>query len=273
MKKISIIVMAAAWSLLPLTASAQANIQKAFDALVQHPQADVTAEHSLSRDPETGVKSSQLDIYDFAISKSLKPLLKDIQNAFERDREQAYTITTAQNRRNQASEDALAVGDGTSYRVGSIKGSSYIYACFLDPADAERIHRYAYAMEWKEDGDQIVGRLAITYATTQQYRTRGRTTTQSRVTVRNGNTGLEGGTDNWLASFNMYARMFRNNPNSSASSFYANFIYQLCKQPEANKLTTDEKKLVVEELAKLMRLTEDDFLKAMFKKAQEMIHL
>lgn len=270
-------------ALLPLTLQAQQHIMKAFDELIQDTSAELHAHHKLDKDPDTGVKESQLDWWEFTLPKSKQQLVKNIQRAFEEDREQAYSINTGSNSRGGEGVESLAVGNSNSggYSVGEIKGSDYIYGLFLDPEDTERIHRYAYVLEWKDKGDEILGRLAITYATTQKYRKGNRNTLTQRIIV-NG-TAYEGhdfnvqgsfvplDNSNWLAMFNMYAKKFRNNPNSTSSSYYANYINELCKKPEANKLTVEEKKIVIEELGKLANLTDDEFTKAIFLNAMKQI--
>jgi hypothetical protein len=270
-------------ALLPLTLQAQQHIKKAFDELIQDTSAELHAHHKLDKDPDTGVKESQLDWWEFTLPKSKQQLVKNIQRAFEQDHEQAYSINTGSNSRGGEGVESLAVGNSNSggYSVGEIKGSDYIYGLFLDPEDTERIHRYAYVLEWKDKGDEILGRLAITYATTQKYRKGNRNTLTQRIIV-NG-TAYEGhdfnvqgsfvplDNSNWLAMFNMYAKKFRNNPNSTSSSYYANYINELCKKPEANKLTVEEKKIVIEELGKLANLTDDEFTKAIFLNAMKQI--
>jgi len=273
----------AALVLLSLSVQAQENIKRTFDALIQDSSVELSAHHKLEKDPETGVKESQLDWWEFSLPKSKQQLVKNIQRAFEQDREQAYSISTGSNSRGGEGVESLAVGDGRGigYSVGEMKGSDYIYGLFIDPEDTERIHRYAYVLEWKEKGDEILGRLAITYATTLKYRQGNRNTLTQRIVV-NG-TAYEGHDfnvqgnfvpldgSNWLAMFNTYARLFRQSPKSTASSYYANYIYELCKKPEANQLTADEKKLVVEELGKLANLADDDFTKAIFLNAMKQI--
>ena len=275
--------LAAGLMMLPVAVMAQENVKKAFDALIQDTSIELHAHHKLEKDPETGKKESQLDWWEFTLPKSKQQLVKNIQRAFELDREQAYSISTGSNSRGGEGVESLAVGNSNSggYSVGEIKGSDYIYGLFIDPEDMERIHRYAYVLEWKDKGDEILGRLAITYATTLKYRQGNRTTMRQRIIV-NG-TAYEGhdfnaqgsfvplDSSNWLAMFNMYAKKFRNNPTSTSSSYYANYINELCKKPEAQKLTPEEKKIVTQEIGKLANLADDEFTKAIFLNAMKQI--
>lgn len=270
-------------AMLPLAIQAQENIKRAFDALIQDSSVELSATHKLVKDPETGVKESQFDWWEFNLPKSKQQLVKNIQRAFEQDREQAYSISTGSNSRGGEGVEVVAIGNSNSggYTVGEIKGSDYIYGLFLAPDDTERIHRYAYVLEWKEKGNEILGRLAITYATTLKYRQGNRTTKRKRIIVNGSDTDgndfeAQGSfmpldSNNWLAMFNMYAKLFRQSPKSTASPYYANYIYELCKKPEANKLSASEKKLVVEELGKLVNLTDDEFTKAIFLNAMKQI--
>lgn len=270
--------------LLPLVTQAQQHIKAAFDALVQDNSVELSVEHKLEKDPDTGEKESQFDFWEFTLPKSKQLLVNNIRRAFDQDSEQAYSISTGSNSRGGEGVEVLAVGNGNfgGYSVGEIKGSDYIYALFLDPDDAERIHRYAYVLEWKDNGEEILGRLVVTYATTQKYR-RGDSTTRRRQRIILNGSSFDGiGFDalgsfqvtdgsNWLAHFNLYAKMFRQSPKSTASSYYANYIYELCKHSEASQLSVDEKKMVVEELAKLKQMTDDEFTQNIFMKAMKNI--
>ena len=272
--------------LLPLVTQAQQHIKAAFDALVQDSSVELSVEHKLEKDPETGQRESQFDFWEFKLPKSKQVLVKNIQRAFDLDREQAYSISTGSNSRGGEGVEVLAIGNGirNGYSVGEIKGSDYIYALFLDPEDAEHIHRYAYVLEWKDNGDEFLGRLAITYATTLKYRQGNSISKRRGRIILNGSsfdgngfeaTGSFQTTDgsNWLAQFNMYAKLFRQAPNSTSSPYYANYINELCKNPSANKLSTGEKKMVIEELAKLKQLAEDEFTQNIFLNAMMNINI
>lgn len=54
--------------MLPLATPAQENIKRAFDALINDSQATVSATHKMNKDPESGVKEGQLDVYEFYAS-------------------------------------------------------------------------------------------------------------------------------------------------------------------------------------------------------------
>ena len=172
--------------LMPLTAHAQGFIKRAFNVLITSEPAQVESSHKLNKNPETGVKEGQLDVYEFTIPASHHDLVEDVERAFEQDKEKAYSMKTASATSKKSYDyTSLAVGgDDSGYPLGDIKGSRYIYALFLDPEDMTKTHRYAYAMEWRKDEKEIVGKLIVTYATTQKYRESGK---KGRIFRINGN--------------------------------------------------------------------------------------
>lgn len=280
------IILAALLTALPSAMTAQENIQKAFDALLNDKIVETKTQHSLERDPETGQKSAQADVYDFVVTNaSALSRIKDIEKAFDKDKNAAYQIRSGNGNagRNNVS---LAVGNNRSQSVsiGSMKGSNYIYACFLDPDDAEKKYRYAYAMEWLDKGQKTQVRLVITYATTQKYREKN--STRRRIIINGQEINVDGGNfsgfslDNssvfvndsvyslqrtnggWLTQFNIYKNRFLKNPEGIAANTYVTQIYNLCKKADA--LDDDEKELVADELKRMKTKTEDELIQKLF---------
>ena len=274
---------------LPSVLLAQQNIQKAFDALLNENIVEIKTQHTLERDPETGKKKAQMDIYDFEIANPTGiSRIKDIQRAFDKDKETAYELRSGDHAGNNY--HTLAVGDGRSQSVavGRIKGSNYIYALFLDKDDPEKIYRYAYVLEWVEKDKKTQVRLAVTYATTLQYRNSKR---QTRTFIVNGeevrvdgnsfslsngfpfgNSSVfdrdstffnhERSSESWLSEFNTYKRLYQRNPDGSAANYYATYIYKLCKK--ADCLEDGEKQLVATEIKRLKAKTKDEFIQQLF---------
>ena len=283
------IILTAMLTALPSVLLAQQNIQKAFDALLNENIVEIKTQHTLERDPETGKKKAQMDIYDFEVANPTGiSRVRDIQRAFDKDKEDAYELRSGDHAGNDYHR--LAVGDGKSYSVaiGRIKGSNYIYALFLDKDDSEKIYRYAYALEWVEKDKKTQVRLAITYATTLQYRNSKR---QTRTFIVNGEkvrvdgnsfsnsfslgNGFPFGFDSdstlfnherssegWLSEFNTYKRLYQNNPDGAAANYYATYIYKLCKK--ADCLEDGEKQLVATEIKRLKAKTKDEFIQQLF---------
>ena len=274
---------------LPSVLLAQQNIQKAFDALLNENIVEIKTQHTLERDPETGKKKAQMDIYDFEVANPTGiSRVRDIQRAFDKDKEAAYELRSGDHAGNNY--PTLAVGDGRSQAVavGRIKGSNYIYALFIDKDDPEKIYRYAYALEWVEKDKKTQVRLAITYATTLQYRN-GRKQVKTFIVngqeVRvDGNSfslgngfpfgnssvfdsdsisfNRERSSEGWLSEFNTYKRLYQNNPDGAAANYYATYIYKLCKK--ADCLEDGEKQLVATEIKRLKAKTKDEFIQQLF---------
>jgi hypothetical protein len=238
--------------LLPAVSMAQENIQRAFDALRQSKDIkEIYARHSLDKDPDTGLMEGLEDTYDFMITNpKARHLVDDIRKAFQQDEPQAYNVSSGSHGN---SEDYVSLAVGNSNKggvaIGLMQGSKWIYACFLDPEDSLRQHRYAYALEWVDDGDKIRGRIAKTYATTlkfRQSRHQSRTITVNGKNIKMSGSGFSSGdgftwsgfssektSEVWLTEFNTYKNLFLKNPNGAAANSYATQIYKLCKNAKS----------------------------------------
>ena len=279
---------------MPSALMAQQNIQKTFDALLKQKQViKVTAHHDMEKDPETGVKKGQADVYDFTLpaGNPWRQLVLDIEDAIHKDSENAYSVSSSENNKG-ANYVTLVVGDGSSESVaiGKIPGSKYMYACFLDKKDPEKKYRYAYAVEWAEGQEGIKGRIATTYGTTQKYREQSdngkKRIKSSTITInRNpltkdqifemiGNNtpgfmlkldavdSVATNSQEWLSQFStvrtMYGKYLAEH-NMTLANVFANNIYNLCKK--ADVLDADEKKIVMGEIARLRDATADEYTK------------
>jgi len=268
--------------LLPTVSMAQENIQKAFDALRQSKDIkEVFARHSLDKDPDTGAMEGLEDTYDFMITNpKAKHLVDDIRKAFQQDEPEAYNVSSGTHGSNE-NYVSLAVGNSSNggVAIGLMKGSKWIYACFIDPNDSLRQHRYAYALEWVDDGDKTRGRIVKTYATTlkfRQSRHQSRTITVNGSNVKLSGSGFSSGdgftwsgfssddksSETWLTEFNTFKNLFLKNPNGTAANSYATQIYKLCKN--AKSLEDAEKNMVATEIAKLRKKTNDEFIQQLF---------
>lgn len=256
--------------LLPSAVLAQQHIQQAFDALRNSNIKEISSRHSVEKDPDLGTMEGLEDTYDFELTDNRdKRPIDNIRKAFELDEAHAYSVSTGSNGN---SEDfvSLAVGDSNKggVAIGLIKDSKWIYACFLDPNDTLRQHRYAYALEWAENGNKIRGRIVKTYATTLKFR---QSKKQSRTITVNGNNFAFGSffsdadtkpSETWLSEFNTYKNLFLKNPDGTAANSYATQIYRLCK--DAKSLEDVEKNIVATEIVKLKKKTKDEFIQQLF---------
>jgi len=264
-------------SMLMLTATAalaQQHIQEAFDQLRQSKlQKETWANHTLNKDPQTGRMEGMSDVYDFeTVQPSAKKLVANIRRAFEQDEAAAYNVSTG-SQGNAEQYCSLTVGDSDKggVAIGLMNGSKYIYACFLDPKDSLQRYRYAYALEWVEEGDRIKGRIAKTYATTQKYRQTAKAQRHS-LTI-NGNTFSFGpnfpfdsdtskSSEEWLTDFNTYKNLFLKNVEKTSANSFATHIYKLCK--DAKSLEDVEKNMIATEIEKLKKKTKDEFIQQLF---------
>ena len=272
------------------TVHAQGHIKRAFNALTTDTYTKVESTHKLNKEPETGTKTGQLDVYEFKIPAAHHNLVEDIKQAFDQDKEKAYSMSSVSTANKKSyNYTSLAVGgEDNGYPLGDIKNSRYIYALFLDPDDKSKTHRYAYAMEWCEGEKEIVGKLIITYATTQEHRRSKRQTRTININGQeikiDGNSfsfgsgfpfdgssvfdtdsllfNRERSSESWLSEFNTYKNLFLKNPDGTAASHYATSIYKLCKN--AKSLEKDEKRMVAREIAKLKMSTNDEFIQQLF---------
>lgn len=159
-------------TIVPMMATAQNNIQSAFDAIINCPAAQITEKHTLDKDPSTNVKTGQSDEYNFVLPMSKINLVRNVVLAFDKDSDMAFSI----NKGKASSKDSsisLAVGDGSEngIRINN-PDHEYMYAMFLSPLseDPDGNYRYAYGINYKEEGNEIKGKLVVTYATTLKYR-------------------------------------------------------------------------------------------------------
>lgn len=252
------------------TVLAQENIQKAFDALRQsRGQEETYTNHFMERDPDTGLMEGMSDEYEFKIAeKANKHLITAIRQAFDKDEQAAYSVSMGSH---GGAENyiSLAVGNGNKgVGIGEMKDSKWIYACFLDPEDTLRTHRYAYAMEWVEKKDgSITGRIIKTYATTPKFRQK-KTSTSLMINGQNLDLGVFGSSlggnesETWINKFNNLRTLFQKKSEGPAANTWATQIYKLCK--DAQSLDNAEKNLVVAEIKKLKAKTSDEFIQQLF---------
>lgn len=270
--------------MLPLALQAQENIKKAFDTLVKDDKAKVSASHKLNRDPETGKKEGQLDVYEFTIPYFKNLLVKNIENAFDKDSGKAYTVSSGDIGKSFFDYKSLAVGgESLPYEIGEMKNSKYIYALFLDPIDKEKKYRYAYAMEWKEGEGEIKGKLVVTYATTTKFRDQqNKRNTLNSLKIPSGvnsininGKGLDFSMDQirrgahvWLGGFQLFKKWFLTSEGERKNAV-ALQIYEHCKDVKC--LNAEEKKQVIGEIQDLKKNTKDELTLKMFDMSIEQL--
>lgn len=182
----------------PVAVSAQSNIRSAFDAIAKCPEAKITENMTLDKDPNTKVKTGQSEIYDFVLPAGKIKLVEKVLEAFDKDNDMAYKVGRGSVAKKR-DKIALAVGDGTGEGVNIAQpGCEYTYALFLAPQSEDQSgnYRYAYAISYKEDGEKIEGRLVVTYATTLKYRQEK--AGEKQMKVLRGFTADDNNTNEWF---------------------------------------------------------------------------
>lgn len=184
MKTVIFKIMSLLLAAVPMTAMAQTNIQNAFDAIIKCKDADITNNHTIEKDPQTNVKKAQSYIYNFVLPNNKLNLIKDVEKAFDKDAPKCYGFYSGKAKKNE-SAIRIAVGDGSKDVLINDPNTQYVYATFLAPQseDNEGIYRYAYAMNYREDGGKLIGKLVITYATTLKHRQQVNKTATARKTA------------------------------------------------------------------------------------------
>ena len=110
------------------------------------------------------------DIYQFSLPKKLRPLLDEMIKAFEangNDNPNCYGINTLTtiNPQNEGKRNLIIGDDINRYVTIGEQYGNYVNVNILDATDTTKTHRYAYAIEWKEDSkDNVIARYIVTYA-------------------------------------------------------------------------------------------------------------
>lgn len=110
------------------------------------------------------------DIMTFTLPKKQRPLLDEMIKAFEangHDNPLCYSINTLStgNPQNEGKRNLIVGEDPNRYVTIGEQYGNYINVNILDASDTTKTHRYAYALEWKEDSKgNAFARYIVTYA-------------------------------------------------------------------------------------------------------------
>lgn len=276
-----------------LWVKAQQNIRQCADIFRKRPEVEGTITSRTYSD-KNGKRDARYEVFSFTMPKDRKEQLKLVEDAFVMDMKSAYSsaqgvsgIPRYYNPNGSYSVCALYVNENNSIPIGLKKGNNYYYACFLNPQDSTHTHRDAYFLEYGFKGDEIVGRVGMSYSTTEQYRRslKDRARNQNSNAGSNAtistviNTGIEDDLqlamqilqslsaddqakkevnpeEQWLAEFALKVKWLRQNWNDDTATQYAASIYGLCKRSQC--LDETERKLATSELNKLLKMVKDD---------------
>ena len=165
--------------LAPFTASAQKVIAQDLESwmsslITQAIDNKVVVDKNLGQERDIQKEGNPLkwrcDILTFTLSKKQRSMLEDMIRAFEENghhNPNCYGINSKRTGTSQAEgKRNLMIGDDPNnyVTIGENYGN-YLNVNILDATDTTKTHRYAYALEWKEDrkGNAFV-RYIVTYA-------------------------------------------------------------------------------------------------------------
>lgn len=165
--------------LAPFTASAQKVIVQDLESwmsslITQAIDNKVVVDKNLGQERDIQKEGNPLkwrcDILTFTLSKKQRSMLEDMIRAFEENghhNPNCYGINSKRTGTSQAEgKRNLMIGDAPNnyVTIGENYGN-YLNVNILDATDTTKTHRYAYALEWKEDrkGNAFV-RYIVTYA-------------------------------------------------------------------------------------------------------------
>lgn len=110
------------------------------------------------------------DIMTFTLPKKQRSMLDEMIKAFEANgtyNPNCYGVNTLStgNPQNQGKRNLMIGEDVNRYVTIGEQYGNYININILDAADTTKTHRYAYALEWKEDHKgNVFARYIVTYA-------------------------------------------------------------------------------------------------------------
>lgn len=240
---------------IPMTAAAQNNIKSAFNEIIKCPEAQITETHSLEKDPITGVKTGQSDVYRFVLPANKENLIKKVFSAFDKDTDMAYSINRGKNEKNDRKINlAIGNGDGDGVHINN-QGYDYIYSLFLAPTseDSDGIYRYAYGINYKKDGGKLIGKLVITYATTLNYRQQMAQKKQYNVlrNLSNGAYVITGSQKSWFETLMSYFQSMTS-ANSQTRIALATKAYNVIRDTSKYPDVTETDKDAIREILKGM---------------------
>lgn len=110
------------------------------------------------------------DIMTFTLPKKQRSMLDEMIKAFEANgtnNPNCYGVNSLStgNPQNQGKRNLMIGDDPSRYVTIGEQYGNYINVNILDAADTTKTHRYAYALEWKEDHKgNVFARYIVTYA-------------------------------------------------------------------------------------------------------------
>lgn len=173
MKTILKSIITASLLLATMTASAQNQLLEGLPTMVSRSGVSVQKSLSQERDVQTAglPMKSRCDIYTFTLTKKqrkelLERMIQSLESVSHED-PNCYginTLTTG-NPQNEGRRNLIIGDDINRYVTIGKDYGNFVNVNILDANDTTKTHRYAYALEWKEDRKgNIIARYIVTYA-------------------------------------------------------------------------------------------------------------
>ena len=219
------------------------------------------------------------DIMTFTLPKKQRSMLDEMIKAFEANgtnNPNCYgvnTLTTG-NPQNQGKRNLMIGDDPSRYVTIGEQYGNYINVNILDASDTTKTHRYAYALEWKEDHKgNVFARYIVTYAKIPS----AQTTTVIGMGIPSNpiNPFFNEMTndDAFIRNFNSLKDYYMNH---GLTEMTANGIYQLCRLGDrfgAFKLpdSTEKWEKVMADIDSLIEVAKTETDRNYFQMARELL--
>ena len=172
------------------------------------------------------------DIMTFTLPKKQRSMLDEMIKAFEANGtynpncDGVNTLSTG-NPQNEGKRNLMIGEDPSRYVTIGEQYGNYININILDASDTTKTHRYAYALEWKEDHKgNVFARYIVTYAKIPSAQTTtviGMGIPSDPINPWPNDTTID---DAFIRNFNSLKDYYMNH---ELTEMTANGIYQLCK--------------------------------------------
>ena len=173
------------------------------------------------------------DIMTFTLPKKQRSMLDEMIKAFEANgtyNPNCYGVNTLStgNPQNEGKRNLMIGDDPSRYVTIGEQYGNYINVNILDAADTTKKHRYAYALEWKEDHKgNVFARYIVTYAKIPS----AQTTTVIGMGIPSNQIGYineKANDDAFITNFNNLKDYYFNHQ-TKLTAVTAVSIYNLCK--------------------------------------------
>ena len=220
------------------------------------------------------------DIMTFTLPKKQRSMLDEMIKAFEANgtyNPNCYGVNTLStgNPQNQGKRNLMIGEDPSRYVTIGEQYGNYINVNILDASDTTKTHRYAYALEWKEDHKgNVFARYIVTYAKIPS----AQTTTVIGMGIPSNQIGYineKANDDAFITDFNILKDYYFNHQ-TKLTAVTAVSIYNLCKmgveygafrRPES----TEKWEKVMADIDSLIEIAKNEADRNYFQRARDLL--